>query len=228
MTAVLKNGLIIAIDGPSGAGKSTVTKQLAEKLGYLHIDTGAMFRTVALFAHRTGISLADTAALTSLLAGLKITFRRAGADYRVFANNEDVSDAIRTPEITLLTSKVAAIKEVRSFLLDQQREMGKGGGVVLEGRDIGTVVFPDAQVKFFLSASPEERGKRRFLELQAKGEHVTLEQTISAVMARDQQDSCRELAPLLRAADAIDVDSTALSIDDVIGFMAQKVAEKSR
>jgi CMP/dCMP kinase len=223
MSAAPKNGLIIAIDGPSGAGKSTVTKQLAKRLGYLHIDTGAMFRAVALSVQRAGVSPSDDAALARLLSGLAIAFSRTADSYRVLVNGEDVSAAIRTPEISLLTARIAANKRVRDFLLEQQRAMGRDGGVVLEGRDIGTVVFPEAQVKFFLFASAEERGRRRFLELQAKGEDVSLEQTIAEVRERDEQDRTREHAPLCRAEDAIDIDSTAMSIADVIDGMEQVV-----
>ncbi len=212
-------GLIIAIDGPSGAGKSTVTRLLAEKLGYIHIDTGAMFRAVALAAERAGISLDNEEALTGLCNGLDISFARSAADCVVLLNGEDVSAAIRTPEISLLTSRVSAVKGVRQCLLARQREMGKAGGVVLEGRDIGTVVFPDAEVKFFLTASADERGRRRYLELKEKGEDVTLQGTIAEVVKRDAQDEQREHAPLRRAADAVDVDSTGLSIEEVLNNM---------
>lgn len=211
--------LIVAIDGPSGAGKSSVTKALADRLGYLHIDTGAMFRVVALFAYRRGINPADTAALAAMCAGITIHFTAVDGVSRTLANGEDVSAAIRKPEISLLTSEVAAVPAVRNHLLEQQRRMGEHGGVVLEGRDIGTVVFPDADVKFYLTASVEERGRRRCAELLAKGVSVTLEQTIADVIQRDNQDMNRHYAPLRRAADAIEIDSTDRSFEEVLALM---------
>jgi len=218
-----RKGLIIAIDGPSGAGKSTITKLLADRLGYIHIDTGAMFRTVALAVQRAGVSPSDPSALEKVCNGCSITFTRTNGCCQVLLNGEDVSSAIRTPQISLLTSTISAQKVVRNYLLELQRQMGQAGGVVLEGRDIGTVVFPDADVKFFLSASAEERGRRRFLELSQKGETVTLEETIAAVIQRDRQDEEREHAPLRRAADAIDIDSSGLSIDEVLERMVGMV-----
>ena len=219
-------GLIIAIDGPSGAGKSTITRLLAERLGYIHIDTGAMFRAVALAAKRAGMNINDEAALAALCQGLTISFARTDCCCRVLLNGEDVSEAIRTPEISLLTSTVSARKSVRDILLKRQREMGMSGGVVLEGRDIGTVVFPDAEVKFFLTASVEERGRRRYLELQARGEAVSLEGTIAEVAKRDEQDEQREHAPLRKAADAIDIDSSGISIEEVLALMERKIKER--
>jgi cytidylate kinase len=219
---------IIAIDGPSGAGKSTIARLLAERLGYMYLDTGAMFRTVALMVKRKGISLDDENALSEACKNLEISFARShDGKYQVFSNGEDVSGAIRTPEISMLTSKISARKEVRDILLHKQRNIGSGGGVILEGRDIGTVVFPDAEVKFFLSASAEERGKRRFLELMAKGEVTTLEKTICEVVQRDAQDEQREHAPLKKAEDAIVIDTTVLSIDEVLALMEDIVLQRS-
>jgi len=221
-----EKGLVVAIDGPSGAGKSTVARQLAERLGYLYIDTGAMFRAVALTVKRSNISLEDEDALATLCRDLEITFVRHEGAYRVFANGEDVSEAIRTPEISLLTSRVSMKKVVREVLLHEQRRMGRAGNVVLEGRDIGSVVFPQADVKFFLSASAEERGKRRFLELEAKGEKVTLENTIAEVIARDAQDEQREHAPLCMAEDALPIDSDGISVEEVLRRMENVVRQK--
>jgi len=218
--------VIVAIDGPSGAGKSSLTKLLARRLGYLHIDTGAMFRSVALSAQRAGIASDDDAALEKLCRGLDIAFSRDGETVRVLLNGEDVSGAIRNEEIGLLTSSISARKPVRDALLAMQRKMGESGGVILEGRDIGTVVFPDAEVKFFLSASAEERGRRRYLELAARGEQVTLEETIAKVVARDRQDEGREHAPLRQAEDAICIDSTTLSIEQVLELMERTVRHK--
>ena len=223
MSGGRNNGLVIAIDGPSGAGKSTLTRLLAERLGYLHIDTGAMYRTLALAVSRSGIPLQDEAAVTELCGGVEIRFRRDADGYRVIANGEDVSQAIRTPEISMLTSQISAQAGVRKLLLKLQHELGREGGVILEGRDIGTVVFPDAEVKFFLSATPGERGRRRYLELLEKGVPATLEETVAAVVQRDEQDAARELAPLKKAPDAIEVDSTGVTIEEVLSRMEQLV-----
>jgi CMP/dCMP kinase len=226
LSAHRTNGVIVAIDGPAGAGKSSITKLLAQRLGYIQIDTGAMFRSVALMAQRSGIACEDDAGLAELCRGLSITFERDGASCRVLVNGEDVSSAIRTEEVGLLTSCISARKPVRDALLAMQRGMGKEGGVVLEGRDIGTVVFPDAEVKFFLFASAEERGRRRYLELTERGVQVTLEETIANVVSRDRQDEGREHAPLRQAEDAVPVDSTTLSIEQVLEFMESTVRSR--
>ena len=218
--------LLVAIDGPSGAGKSSVTKALAARLGYTHIDTGAMFRVVALIASRSGIAADDNHALAELCAGLNIEFVAADGVYRVFANGEDVTADIRNPHISMLTSSVAAVPAVRDHLLLLQRKMGEKGGVVLEGRDIGTVVFPDADIKFYLTASADERGRRRFAELRAKGSVVTLDQIVAEVVQRDNQDMTREYAPLRQAEDAIVIDSTALSLEEVISLMEENIKRK--
>lgn len=218
--------LIIAIDGPSGAGKSSVTRTLSERLGYRHIDTGAMFRVVALMSSRNGIDPSDEPAVAAVCKGLTIDFDPAGAGNRIFANGEDVSDLIRSPEISLLTSKVAALPTVRQAMLEMQRKLGSSGGVVLEGRDIGTVVFPDAELKFFLTATPEERGRRRYEELKSKGVEVELSQTIAEVVERDRQDTVREHAPLRKAADAVEIDSTGISPDSVISLMIAEVNKR--
>ncbi len=220
------SGLVIAIDGPSGAGKSTIAGMLANRLGYIQIDTGAMYRAVAFLMKRDSIDMADSDQVEKYCAGLNISFDTADGAKRVLANGEDVSGQIRTPEISLLTSQVSALKPVREALMVSQRQMGRIGGVVLEGRDIGTVVFPDADLKFFLFASPEERGRRRYEELTAKGEKVTLEETVDAVIKRDEQDSSRDIAPLRQAEDAIPVDSTGLDIGGVLSLMESFVQQK--
>ena len=208
--------LIVAIDGPSGAGKSTLSKLLAQRLGYLNIDTGAMYRAVALAASRQGIDIDDNSSLGRLAQQVQISFRRSPSGELVFLDGEDVSSAIRTPEISMLTSRVAACTAVRQAMVELQRRMGEQGGVVLEGRDIGSVVFPAAEVKFFLSATAQERGRRRFAELCGKGLTVDLEQTIAEVEARDAADSGREHAPLVQPADAVVIDATTLDIDQVL------------
>ena len=228
MSGGRSKGLIIAIDGPSGAGKSTITRLLSKRLNYLYIDTGAMYRAVALAVRRAGILPADDEALGRVCREAEIAFARTDGCCHVFMNGEDVSSAIRTPEISLLTSQISSRKTVRDILVGLQRELGKDGGVVLEGRDIGTVVFPDADVKFFLSASADERGRRRYLELKAKGENVCQERTIAEVVQRDEQDARREHSPLRRAADAIEIDSTGLSIEEVLEIMEGKIRETVR
>jgi len=222
----LNKKLIVAIDGPSGAGKSTLSKALAHQLNYINIDTGAMYRSVALMAQRQDIDLDNQDALQALCNELTIEFIRSTDAETVLVNGEDVSSAIRTPEVSLLTAKVAASPVVREAMVEQQRNMGKSGGVVLEGRDIGSVVFPDAHVKFFLSATARERGRRRYDELCAKGIVVDLEQTIADVELRDQADSEREHAPLVQAEDAVPIDSTQMSIDEVLAEMVRLVKIK--
>ncbi len=222
----MRKELIIAIDGPSGAGKSTLSKLLAQRLGYINIDTGAMYRTVALATQRAGIDPADIDALERLCRGVNISFRREAERERVLLNGEDVSEAIRTPEISLLTSRISACPAVRRTMVERQRQMGEEGGVVLEGRDIGSVVFPQAELKFFLAASAEERGRRRYRELLGKGLQVDLAQTITEVEARDLADSTREHAPLIQAPDAIAIDSTRLGIEAVLAEMLRHVAAR--
>lgn len=213
------DGLVIAIDGPSGAGKSTVAHLLAERLGYLQIDTGAMYRAVAYLLNQAGIDPDDCDAVERFCSSVDIRLDRSDGTQRVFANGQEVTGLIRTPEMSLITSRISALRPVREAMMKAQRRMGARGGVVLEGRDIGTVVFPDADVKFFLSASAEERGRRRYLELVAKGEQVTLEETVQDVVRRDQQDSQRDLAPLRMAGNAIAIDSSGRTIDEVLDTM---------
>jgi cytidylate kinase len=219
-------GLVIAIDGPSGAGKSTLARLLAQRLGYRQIDTGAMYRAMAFLISRSGIDPADSDAIERICREAEIRLDLSNGAQRVFANGQDVTDHIRTPEMSLMTSRISALKPVREAMMRAQQEMGRNGGVVLEGRDIGTVVFPDADVKFFLFASPDERGRRRHAELTGNGSRVTLEETIKDVSRRDEQDSQRNLAPLRQADDAIPIDSSSLGIEEVLNRMESVILER--
>lgn len=220
-----EKGIVIAVDGPSGAGKSTISRALSKRLGYLEIDTGAMYRAMAWLAREVSLDCEDLQAVKEFSTKADVELQLDNGTTRVLANGRDITHDIRTPEISMLTSKISALAPVREAMMTLQRRMGAKGGVVLDGRDIGTVVFPDAELKFFLSASAEERGKRRFLELKAKGHQTGLEETIQDVVLRDRQDSERELAPLRQADDAISIDSTGLTIDQVIALMEHSYQE---
>jgi cytidylate kinase len=209
--------LTIAIDGPAGAGKSTVAKRVAAALGYTYIDTGAMYRAVAWNALDRHVPTEDADAMTRLAEETPISFHSdPDGGQRVFVGPTDVTEAIRTPEVTRLSSPVSAISGVRRVLVAQQQAMGAGGGVVMEGRDIGTVVFPNAEVKVFLTASDMERARRRWRQLQQKGESVSLEQVFAQQRERDERDSSRADSPLSPAADAVLLDSDGLTVDQVV------------
>jgi len=218
--------LIIAIDGPSGAGKSTVARLLAKRLGYTYIDSGAMYRAIGWKAKQEGVDPADEQALAKLCDRTNISIKKDNDDPRIFADNVDVSGAIRTPEMGMMASAVSKSRAVRARLLILQRELSAQGGVVMDGRDIGTVVFPGADVKFYLDASAEERGKRRFRELKAKGQDIELSRITREIEERDLQDSGREIAPLTRADDALFIDSSRMSIDDVISRLLVEVTKR--
>ena len=221
-----KNGLVIAIDGPSGAGKSTAAKLLAERLGYLYIDTGAMYRAVGWKAKQEKVDMSDEGKLADLCRRSEITIKKDNSDPRICVDGVDVTGEIRTPEMGMMASAVSKSPAVRGRLLTLQRELGKNGGVVMDGRDIGTVVFPDAEVKFFLDASAEERGKRRYRELKAKGMEVDRARITREIQDRDRQDSGRELAPLKKADDALVIDSTSLSIEATIEKMLSVIVRQ--
>ena len=220
--------LIIAIDGPAGSGKSSIGDLLAERLGYVHISTGSMYRAIGWKAHQRGIPLSDIPALMRLIDETTIEFRRKpDGSVAVLLDSRDVSDAITTNEVGMLASAVAAIPEVRAGLLALQRQAGKEGGVILDGRDIGTVVFPDADVKFYLDASAEARAKRRFLQLQEQGRPADLAQLVRDIQKRDADDMNRPVAPLRKAENALLIDSTNMSRDEVVNRMAAHIREKA-
>ncbi|MFH2012957.1 MAG: (d)CMP kinase [Pseudomonadota bacterium] len=212
----MKKGLIIAIDGPSGAGKSTISKILAKRLNYTYIDTGAMYRAVALRTLEKNINIDDENSLSQMCLETDISFSIGNGSSKVLLNGKDVTEAIRAPNVSLVASSVSAKKVVRDTLLKLQRKMGKDGGVIMEGRDIGTVVFPDADIKFYLDALSEERGKRRYKELIAKGENVSLDKVTKELIQRDLNDSSRKYAPLKPAIDAINIDSTDRTIEEIV------------
>ncbi len=223
-----KNGLVVAIDGPSGAGKSTAARLLAQRLGYLYIDTGAMYRAIGWKARQENIDTADENKLADLCTRSIITIKKDNNDPRIYVNGIDVSGEIRTPEMGMIASAVSKSPAVRALLLTVQRELGRNGGVVMDGRDIGTVVFPDADVKFFLDASAEARGKRRYLELKAKGLDVDCARITREIQERDKQDCGRDIAPLKKSDDALLIDSTALSIDATIETMLSVIRRAER
>ena len=218
--------MIIAIDGPSGAGKSTLAKRLAKELGYLYLDTGAIYRALALKVLRRGVDLADDIRLVELLGETKIDLQERDGQLAVLLDGTDVAADIRTPAVSQTASKVSALKAVRERLLDLQRGIARRGSVVAEGRDIGTVVFPDADVKIFLHASAGERARRRWAELRAAGREVNLAETVREMAERDKRDSERDLAPLRAAEDAIAIDSSALSAEEVAFRVLTEIEKK--
>jgi cytidylate kinase len=220
-----KNGLIIAIDGPSGAGKSTVARLLAQRLGYLYIDTGAMYRSIGWKAKQEHIDPADEKGLAGLCARTEVTIKKDTRDPRFYVDGLDVTGEIRTPDMGMMASAVSKSPAVRARLLTLQRALGNNGGVVMDGRDIGTIVFPDADWKFYLEATAGERGKRRYRELKEKGMDVDLARITEEIKDRDQQDSGRSIAPLRKADDALLIDSSDLGINEVIDRMASEIAK---
>ena len=204
----------VAIDGPGGAGKSTIAKAMAKRFGFIYVDTGAIYRTVGLRVRRAEANPKPAEEVEPLLADTKIEMKYdASGSQRMLLNGEDVSDAIRTPEMSMYASDVSALPVVRAFLLDMQRAMARENSVIMDGRDIGTVVLPDAEVKIFLTATAEERARRRFIELQAKGTECTFEQVLADMNLRDKNDSERATAPLKQAEDAILVDTTEMDLE---------------
>lgn len=216
----------IAIDGPAGAGKSTMAKAVAKELGYIYVDTGALYRAVGLSALRAGIDPSDSDAVTAALGLMRVELKFKDGEQRVFLNREDVSESIRTPEASMAASAVSAIPSVRKFLFQLQKDIAAAHDCVMDGRDIGTVVLPDAQVKIFLTASPEERAHRRFNELKAKGIAADYESVLAEMKQRDYNDANRDIAPLKPAEDAVFIDSTGLNIEQSVEKIISVVKEK--
>lgn len=228
-----KQGPVIAIDGPAGTGKSSVTRRLAELLGFIHVDTGALYRAIALLSlervsHFPEEKEAEVAA--KLAKSTHLEFRRIATlnpANRIFANSRDITDLIRTPQVSMASSRVSAVPEVRSALLGLQRRLGCKGKSILEGRDIGTVVFPDADLKFFLEATAEERAKRRLIEIEISGVDVpTFEEVKTDIMNRDKSDSTRLVAPLKKAKEAIEIDTSSMTLDQVVQAMGNIVRSR--
>jgi cytidylate kinase len=214
---------VVAVDGPVGSGKSTVARRAAERLGFVYLDTGAMYRAVGLLASEAGADLSDEALVLPIARGARLRFDEQG---RLWAGERDVSGLIRSLEMGAAASVVSALPGVRRLLVERQRELGAGADIVMEGRDIGTNVFPKAEVKVFLTARPEVRAARRAAELRAKGEDVDDAEVLAAVVERDRRDSEREVAPLRRAVDAVEVDTSELTLDEVVEAVVAVVEEK--
>ncbi len=217
----------IAIDGPSGAGKSTLARRAAKEFGFLYVDTGAIYRTVGLAAHRRGIDCHDEAAIAAILPELEITmgYNEAG-EQRMYLNGEDVSGAIRAPEISICASDVSSLGAVRAFLLDMQRRTARENSVIMDGRDIGTVVLPDAELKIYLTASAEARAERRLKELESKGVATSFEEVLRDIEYRDWQDTHREIAPLRRAEDAVLLDTSEIGLEESVALLCDTIREK--
>lgn len=217
--------IIIAIDGPAGSGKSTTAKKLSEKLNYLYIDTGAMYRAVTIAWLDAGVEMTQEA-LSILMPKVNIELKSSANGQRTFLNGEDVSEKIRTSEVTKYSSPLSAVPIVRELLVDMQRDMGKKGAVILDGRDIGTVVFPQAELKIFLVASIEARASRRAKEMQEKGMEVSIEEIAKQIEIRDHNDSTRSHSPLKKAEDAIEIDTSNISIDEQVDMILKLALNK--
>lgn len=214
----------VAIDGPAGAGKSTISRKAASELGYIYIDTGALYRTVGLNAIRLGADIQnDSAVIATLTDELKVELRFVDGEQRMFLNGEDVSADIRTPEASMAASRVSAVPKVREYLFDLQKELARNNNCIMDGRDIGTVVLPDADVKIFLTASPEARAERRFKELREKGMDVKLEDVLADMIKRDYDDSHRAIAPLKQADDAVLCDTSKLTLEESIELVISTI-----
>lgn len=217
----------IAIDGPSGAGKSTIAKKAAEKLGYIYIDTGAMYRTVGLYLNRLGINIkAEKEKVINSLSGINIDIKYENGEQHIFLNGEDVSSLIRTPEISMAASDSGTVLEIREKMTHLQRNLAKNNNCIMDGRDIGTFVLPDADVKIFLTADVRVRAERRYRELTEKGEQVKFEDVLSDMVLRDKNDSTREFMPLKKADDAILIDTSDLSLDESVDAVIKCIGDR--
>ncbi len=217
----------VAIDGPAGAGKSTVARAAAAQLNYIYVDTGALYRAVGVYALRQGAETTNREQVTALLGDISVELKFVDGEQQVLLNSENVSAEIRTPEASMAASNVSAIPEVRAFLFDLQRDIAKKNNCIMDGRDIGTVVLPDAQVKIFLTAAPEKRAKRRYDELIAKGSSVEYKDVLEDLIKRDYNDSHREVAPLKPAQDSVIVDTSDLDLQQSIEKVTQIIREKT-
>jgi CMP/dCMP kinase len=221
-----KEKIVIAIDGPAGSGKSTTAKMVSKALDYQYIDTGAMYRAFALKVIKSGIKIDDADKISKLVKGIKINFEKVDDSQHIFLNGEDVTEEIRTPEVTNASSPISAFPAVREVMVDLQRRMGRNGGIVMEGRDIGTVVFPEADVKIFLIASLNERAKRRQADLLKKGVVIDVYDLEREILSRDVRDSSRNNSPLTRAKDAKDIDTTDITLEEQVKKILQIVQTK--
>lgn len=216
----------VAIDGPAGAGKSTISRKIAQALGYIYVDTGALYRAIGLYCLRHQIACTDEPAVKAALDGIQIELRFEDKEQCVYLGGENVTSHIRTPEVSMAASAVSALPAVRAFLFDLQRNLARKHNVVMDGRDIGTVVLPDAQVKIFLTATPEDRARRRYEEMVSKGMQADYQEVLEDLKVRDYNDSHREIAPLKPAEDAIVVDTTGNSLEKSIHILLNLVKEK--
>lgn len=219
--------LLVTIDGPAGAGKTTVSRETARRLGYAYVDTGALYRGLAVVAAENGVGPGDEKGLARIMENLTLKFEKdEKGDSRLLANNRDITDLLRTNEVSMLASAVSALPAVRQWLLDLQRNLGRDGAAVFEGRDMGTVVFPGAKAKFFLTADPAVRAKRRHFELAAAGREIAYEKVLADILIRDTNDSTRAVAPLKPAKDAVLLDSTDKTVEEVVDAILAVVREK--
>ncbi len=216
----------IAIDGPAGAGKSTIARILAKELTLIYVDTGALYRAIGYYMVASGVSIEDDAAVIAALDGVRVSLAYKDGEQRVFVNDEDVSDRIRTPQISMAASKVSAIPAVRAFLLQLQRDIAATNSVIMDGRDIGTTILPNADIKIFLTASPEARAERRYKELVEKGETVTFDEVLADMVKRDYDDAHRAASPLRKAADAVEVDTGDLTLEESVAAMKAVISER--
>lgn len=216
----------VAIDGPVGAGKSTIARAAAERLNFIYCDTGALYRAVGLFCHRSGVDMHDPSEIAMAMSDIKLEIRLVEGVQRIFLNGGDVSEEIRQPEISMAASTVSAVPEVRAALLSLQRDIAETNSVIMDGRDIGTVVLPNAEVKIFLTAKPEVRAKRRYDELAAKGGDVTFEEVLNDLNKRDYNDSHRAAAPLKQAADAVLADTSELDFEQSVELICGLIKER--